>query len=184
MTRHDVGSRRSILISLLATAFVLAPLGAGAQISLGPPGVSTQLNFGVHGARAFQGFSVPSSGSLKSGGGTNGVGLSVELKPPVFPLHVMASGDYYFMSCPSGSSCSYMDYGLDVHLAMPFPIIQPYALGGVMSRRVKLGSATASKSGLDVGVGVNFRFAVGFYAEWRYEAFAPKQSVIRLGIRL
>jgi hypothetical protein len=154
----------------------LAPLFAAAAIAFAAPGAQGQVNFGIHVARA----------SKTVNGAANGLGASFDLKFPALPVDIMVAGDYFWPDCGTATGCSYMGGGADVHFALPFPVLHPYALGGVVVRRAKADSAATavSNDGLALGVGVNLQgVALGAYGELRYE-FVPSHPVVfRIGIR-
>lgn len=158
-------------------AFV--PLLAAVALAVGvPTAVQGQVAFGIHAARTTRAVN----------GAANGVGASLAVGVPVLPVHVVVSGDWFRPTCAVGSSgCSYMGGGVDLQLALPFPVVQPYALGGVVIRRSRAasGAATVSNRGLDLGAGVNLRgVVVGLYGEVRYEFVTPDHPVVfRIGIR-
>jgi hypothetical protein len=160
------------MIRRAATPFLVV-----AAFAVAAPGVMGQLNFGVHAARAADAF-----------GGANGAGVSLELDVPLFPVDFMIAGDYFRPDCGAASGCSYMGASADIHLALPFPVFQPYALAGAVVRRTKADSGVdaVNHRGLAVGAGVNVRaLVVGAYGEARYEFVDPKhQFVFRLGLRL
>jgi hypothetical protein len=159
----------------------LAPLFAAAALALAAPGARGQVNFGIHVARA----------TKTVNGAANGLGASFELKVPIAPVDVMVAGEYFWPQCrvlgPAAGGCSYMGGGADLHFALPFPVLHPYALGGVVVRRSKADRATTAvdSEGLALGVGVNLRgVALGAYGELRYEWVAPAHPVVfRVGFR-
>ena len=158
------------------SAGILGFVLAVGLLGLAAPGAQAQLNFGIHAARAAKAF-----------GGANGLGASLELSVPVLPVDVMVAGDWFRPDCGTASGCSFLGAGADVHFAMPFPVLQPYGLAGVVVRRSKQadGFDTRSDRGLALGVGVNLRsLVVGAYGEARYEFVDPKREfVFRLGLR-
>lgn len=154
----------------------LAPLFAAAAIAFAAPGAQGQVAFGIHVARA----------SETVNGAANGLGASFDLKFPSLPMDVMVAGEYFWPNCGTGTGCSYAGGGADLHLALPFPVLHPYALGGVVVRRRKADSAATAVShdGLDLGLGVNLQgVAVGLYGEIRYEFVPNRPFVFRLGLR-
>lgn len=157
--------RRFACVTLLLAAAMSAPSS-----------VSGQLKFGIHGARA-----------VDIHGGANGLGASLELSFPVFPVDVFAAGDYFFPDCGDGDGCSFRGGSLDLHFALPFPAVQPYGAAGFVVRQVDQGDAMGrvTHRGFGVGVGVNLgAVVIGGYAEARYEFVDPDdQVVLRLGIR-
>ncbi|MEJ2202855.1 MAG: hypothetical protein P8170_01960 [Gemmatimonadota bacterium] len=140
------------------------------------PGVQGQLNPGVHGARATDAF-----------GGSYGLGVSLELDIPLFPVDFLVAGETFFPDCGNEDGCSFRGASADVHLALPVPMVQPYAAAGVVYRRTDPGGSAEvlSNQGFALGVGVNLRALVlGGYAEVRYEFVDPDdQWIARVGIR-
>lgn len=157
-------------------AALFAPLLALAALSATATGARSQINFGIHAARAADAF-----------GGANGAGASVELDVPLFPVDFMVAADYFRPDCGAASGCSFMGATADIHFALPFPVVQPYALVGGVLRRTKANDASnaVNNKGLGLGVGVNLRaLVVGAYGEARYEFVDPtREFVFRLGIR-
>jgi hypothetical protein len=140
------------------------------------PGLQGQLNPGIHAVRATDVFD-----------GSYGLGVSLELDVPLFPVDFLVAGETFFPNCGSEDGCSYRGVTADVHFVLPAPMVQPYAAAGAVYRRTDPGgsAATLSEQGFAVGVGLNLRALVlGGYAEVRYEFVDPDaQWVARLGIR-
>ncbi len=140
------------------------------------PGLRGQLNPGIHAARATDVFD-----------GTYGLGVSLELDIPLFPIDFLVAGETFFPDCGSADGCSSRGASADVHLALPVPMVEPYATAGVAYRRTDPGGSAEVRSdqGVAVGVGVNLRALVlGGYAELRYEFVDPDhQWIARVGIR-
>jgi hypothetical protein len=155
-----------------AVCFTLTLLALG----LSAPRAHAQLNPGIHVARAADLF-----------GGTNGVGGSVELSFPLFPLDVFVAGEYFFPDCGARTDCSFMGGSADLHVNLPVPMLTPYATGGLVYRRtdVGAGAGAVAKTGYGLGLGVHLgAIAVGAYGEVRYEVVDPDdQVVIRVGLR-
>jgi len=155
--------RRALCIALATVA-----LGVGA------PEASAQLNPGIHVARATDAF-----------GGTNGIGGSVELSFPLFPIDLFVAGEYFFPDCGTADDCSFMGGSADLHLSLPIPVLTPYATGGLVYRRTDVGTGASAQTGFGGGVGVHLgALVIGAYAEVRYEVVDPdNQLVVRVGIR-
>ena len=157
--------RRVACVALALTAFLAVAQEAQAQ-----------LNPGIHVARATDSF-----------GGANGVGGSMELSFPVFPIDVFVAGEYFFPDCGNVADCSFMGGSADLHLSLPIPVLTPYATGGLVYRRTDVGdgAGAVAKTGYGGGVGVHLgALVLGAYAEVRYEVVDPDdQIVIRLGLR-
>ncbi len=151
-------------------AMALAALCAAA------PEARAQLNPGIHVARATDSF-----------GGTNGVGASVELSFPVFPIDLFVAGEYFFPDCGTVDDCAFMGGSADLHLGLPIPVVTPYVTGGLVYRRTDVGGGVGAvaKTGYGGGVGLNLgALVLGAYAEVRYEVVDPDdQVVVRLGLR-
>jgi len=147
-----------------------------AALLAGAPEARAQLNPGIHVARATDTF-----------GGSNGVGGSVELSFPVFPIDLFVAGEYFFPDCGTADECSFMGGSADVHLGLPVPVLAPYATGGLVYRRTDTGggAGAVAKTGWGGGVGVHLgTLVLGAYAEARYEVVDPEdQFVFRLGLR-
>lgn len=145
-------------------------------LALSAPRAHAQVNPGIHVARAADSF-----------GGTNGVGASVELSFPVFPLDVFVAGEYFFPDCGTVDDCSFLGGSADLHVKLPVPVLTPYATGGLVYRRTDVGggAGAVAKTGYGAGVGVHLGAVVlGAYAEVRYEVVDPEdQVVLRLGLR-
>jgi hypothetical protein len=141
------------------------------------PGLRAQLNPGVHAVRATDIFE-----------GSYGLGVSLELDVPLFPVDFLVAGETFFPDCGNAEGCSFRGVSADVHFALPVPMVQPYAAAGAVYRRTDPGGSaeTLSERGYAVGVGLNLRALVlGGYAEVRYEFVDPDdQWVVRIGIRL
>lgn len=148
-------------------------VAAGALLA-GSQAAEAQLNPGVHVARATDVL-----------GGANGVGGSLELGFPLFPIDIFVAGEYFFPDCGTGPDCSLMGGSADLHLALPIPVLTPYATGGLVYRRTDLGLGAQANTGFGLGVGVHLgAVALGAYAEARYEVVDPEdQLVFRVGIR-
>lgn len=155
---------------VLSVALVLAALGVFAS-----PG-HAQLNPGIHVARAADAF-----------GGANGIGGSIQLSFPLFPIDIFAAGEYFFPDCGSVDDCSYMGGSADLHFTLPAPAFTPYGTAGLVYRRSNAGgsAATVANTGFGAGVGVDLgTLVLGAYAEVRYEFVDPDdQLVLRLGLR-
>lgn len=149
---------------------------AAAAMCAAPPRAQAQLNPGVHVARATDSF-----------GGANGVGASVELSFPVFPIDIFVAGDYFFPDCGTAKDCSFSGGSADLHLKLPIPVLTPYATGGLVYRRTDdgLGGGAVAKTGYGGGVGVHLgALVLGAYAEVRYEVVDPDDQVVfRIGLR-
>ena len=155
---------------VLCTALAAAALGTWA------PAAHAQLNPGIHVARATDQF-----------GGSNGVGGSLELSFPLFPIDVFVAGEYFFPDCGPVDDCSFMGGSADLHLGLPIPVLTPYATGGLVYRRTNPGGGVASVARTGFGAGVGFHLGalvLGAYTEARYEMVDPEdQLVFRVGIR-
>lgn len=149
---------------------------ASAALAAAAPQAQAQLNPGLHVARATDSF-----------GGTNGVGGSVELSFPVFPIDIFLAGEWFFPDCGTVDDCSFMGGSADLHLGLPVPVLTPYATGGLVYRRTDVGGGVGAvaKTGYGGGVGVHLgALVLGAYAEVRYEVVDPEdQVVLRLGLR-
>jgi len=153
-----------------ALCIALATVALGVEA----PAASAQLNPGIHVARAADAF-----------GGTNGIGGSVELSFPLFPIDLFVAGEYFFPDCGTVDDCSFMGGSADLHLGLPIPVLTPYATGGLVYRRTDVGTGASAETGFGGGVGVHLgAMVIGAYAEVRYEVVDPDdQLVFRLGIR-
>lgn len=152
-------------LSVLFVACALGTFAGDAQ---------AQLNPGIHVARAFDAF-----------GGANGIGGSLELGFPLFPIDVFVAGEYFFPDCGSVADCSYMGGSADLHFSLPVPMLTPYATAGVVYRRMDAGIGAVADTGFGAGVGVNLgALVLGGYAEARYEFVGEDdQVVVRVGLR-
>jgi hypothetical protein len=140
------------------------------------PSTSAQLLYGGHLAHAADTF-----------GGTTGVGGRLGFGVPVFSVEVLASAEYFFSGC--SAACGLQGLSLDGNLALPFPLLAPYATGGWVVRRYDpAGDVDAETvSGIHLGVGISGGFAgAKLFGEARYEFVdAPeRQFVLRVGLLL
>lgn len=133
-----------------------------------------QLNPGIHVARAMDAFE-----------GANGVGASVQLSFPLFPIDVFVAGEYFFPECPGGGDCSFAGGSADLHFSLPIPVLTPYGTAGLVYRRTDTGAGAVTDTGFGAGVGVDLgTLVLGAYGEARYEFVGEDdQVVVRLGIR-
>ncbi|MEJ2539566.1 MAG: outer membrane beta-barrel protein [Gemmatimonadota bacterium] len=153
--------RRAALPLLAATALFIAPGTAQAQI----------FGFGVH---------VPIATDL--GGGDNlkdssfGIGGRIGAEIPLFPLSIWGVADYMF---PDGDGTSYQNFGVDINLRLPIPLLQPYATGGYQARRFDDGEVSDIYNGFTLGGGVRFSFIVNAFLEARHEFYGDDE--VRVG---
>jgi hypothetical protein len=162
----DFAEEALMIRRFLALAFVLVAMPALATEA------RAQIHPGLHVARAADSF-----------GGVNGVGASVEVGLPLLPVDLFVAGDYFFPDC---DGCSLWGASADVHLALPIPILTPYATAGLVMRNTEVSDTTERTGGIGVGAGVNLSGAViGAYGEGRYEFMDGEgdQLVFRLGVR-
>jgi hypothetical protein len=135
-----------------------------------------QVVWGVHATRANE-----------FGGGSWGGGVQLGLDVPVLPVSVLAAADYLFPDCGAAGDCSFWGGSLDANLALPFPVVHPYATGGVVYRHFDTGddAEATGTSGLALGLGVQVSLlALRAYVEGRYEFVnAPDDQVVwRIGL--
>jgi hypothetical protein len=152
-----------------------APLLALLIVGAVTTGVQAQVSPGIHASRASEAF-----------GGAYGLGASLEMGVPLFPVRLMVAGDYFRPDCGGSSGCSFMGASADVHFALSAPVIHPYGLVGAVMRRTRdaAGLDARRSSGPALGVGVDLRaVGVGVYGEARYEFAGNDELVFRLGIR-
>lgn len=153
----------------LKVSLWLIPLGL-----LAPGRVEAQLNFGVHAARAADVF-----------GGAWGLGATVGVDVPALPVGARIGGDWFRPDCGIADGCGYLGWTADVRVNVPFPVVRPYALGGIVRRRYDPGSADATwDSGWAAGLGVDVgTLVLRAFGELRYEGVGPDhQFVSRLGV--
>jgi hypothetical protein len=119
--------------------------------------------------------------------GTYGIGVRLGLDPPVLPLELIGSGEYFFADCPAGQSgCGLYGLTVDANFRIVFPVVRPYVSAGLAYRNIDLADPTEDDSvvGPTLGVGLDVGLS-GFsiFGESRYEFVdAPeKQFVWRLG---
>ncbi|HSG08425.1 MAG TPA: hypothetical protein VLA36_08705 [Longimicrobiales bacterium] len=155
--------------ALVSALFAVALLGSA-------PGAQSQLNPGLHVARASDVF-----------GGSNGVGASLELDFPLLPIDVFVAGEYFFPDCGSADGCGYMGGSADLHFTLPVPVLTPYGTAGIVYRRSDAGDGAdaVGHTGFGLGAGLNLgTLVLGAYAEARYEFVDPEdQMVLRVGLR-
>jgi hypothetical protein len=158
---HSTGTARAAIVAILF-AGTLASTPAGAQ---------AQVVTGVHAVQA-----------TETLGGSIGLGVRAGINPPVFPVDIIASGEYLFPDC-GDDECSLWGGSIDANFALPFPILTPYVSGGMAYRSFQLSGADPEDSAIGPTVGVGVRFSMAF-GEVRYEfADAPEQQVIlRVGL--
>ena len=101
--------------------------------------------------------------------GTFGLGGRLVVSPPVFPISLVGSGDYYFTDCPAGADCSLWTAQGHVTLGLPLPVVRPYVLGGVQYRKDEADSTT----GAVIGAGVQLNFVVSLFLEGQMELADP-----------
>ncbi len=159
------------MLRRLALPLCLIPF---AFISATP--AAAQFDVGVHATRAADVF-----------GGAWGLGATVGVEVPALPLGARVGGDWFRPDCGIADGCGFLGWTADVRVRMPFPVVRPFALAGVVHRRHDPGSAKAQwNSGWAAGLGVDVGTLVlrGF-GEVRYEWVEPDhQFVFRLGIIL
>lgn len=159
ISRGDPSMRRHLptLVATLALAASAAPARA-------------QLAFGVHGAviTAVDDIDIGQPNPLALNG-TLGIGGRLVVSPPVFPIALVGSAQYYFTDCPSGVDCSLWTAEGIVQLGLPLPIVRPYVLGGLQYRKDEGGSS----NGAVLGVGVQLNFVVSVFLEGMLELADP-----------
>ena len=152
--------RLATLPLLLASGLLLSAEAAEAQY----------FRFGAH---------VPLATSLGGGddltGSSWGLGGRVGLEVPLFPLAAWGTFDYMF---PSGDGTSYQNYGIDVNLRLPIPLLQPYAAGGYQARRFDDGEVSDVYHGWTVGAGIRFSFIVNAFLEAKREFYGDEQELV------
>lgn len=122
-----------------------------------------------------------------------GVGARIALGlPQVRPgveLHV--SGDYFFIDCPSGIDCSWIELNGNLHLPVPIaPDLNTYVGGGLNIARFKVGvdgfgSSSNTEVGLNVLGGIKFPMAsLTPFVEASFTVGGGEQFGIRGGILL
>lgn len=125
-----------------------------------------------------------------------GVGARIALGLPQVregvQLHV--SGDYFFIDCPSGIDCSWIEVNANLQLPVPLtPDLNTYAGAGLNVARVKVGidglGSDYSASNTEVGVNIlgGLRFnAAAFtpFVEASLTLGGGEQFAIRAGILL
>jgi hypothetical protein len=158
--------KRCAFVSVLCTTVLLAFA----------PAAKAQVRPGIHLAQAADVF-----------GGALGAGASLELGFPLLPVAVFVAGEYFFPDCVTADGCGYLGGSADLHVKFPFPVLTPYATGGIVYRRYDAGAGAdaVANTGFGVGAGVNLgTLVLGAYAEARYEFVDPdNQLVFRVGIR-
>jgi hypothetical protein len=163
----DPIQKAPVIHRFLPLAIVLAALPAHAAEA------QAQIHPGVHVARAADSF----------GGGVNGVGASVEVGLPLLPVDLFVAGEYFFPGC---DNCSLWGGSADVHLALPIPVLTPYASAGLVMRNTEVSDTTERTGGIGIGGGVNLSgLVIGAYGEGRYEFMDGDgdQLVFRIGLR-
>ncbi len=119
--------------------------------------------------------------------GGAGAGARVGLDLPVLPLDIVGVAEFFSPSCSEGNDgCSLWGASLDANLRLPIPLVRPYLTGGLSYRDANLGGdlGSVSKSGLNLGLGVDVNLGVRIFGDWRYEWLDDEieGSVIRLGL--
>ena len=135
------------------------------------------------------------SGGVRGGGmwGPNAfenftVGPTVEFKPPVIPIRVVADALYKRVGVistqgqgtlgTSGTSntVSVWDFPIMARVELPFPVLKPFVGAGPTFRRISLFDGDWQKGGV-VGAGIRFdAFAIKITPEFRYSHFGPSSA--------
>jgi len=145
---------RRLLPTLTTLALVVTAVPAQAQLS-----------FGVQGSVITRVQDVDVGGpDLLELAGTYGIGGRAVVSPPVFPLSLVGSFDYFFPECGAGDCSLYTAQG-HVTLGLPLPIVRPYLLGGWQYRKDEFDSTT----GAVIGGGVSLNFVVSLFLEMQVE---------------
>lgn len=160
---------KKTLMFVACSALLLAvPSAVEAQVSFGPQVAwADDADFGV-GAR---------------------VALGLPQVRPGVELHI--SGDYFFIDCPSGVDCSWIELNGNLHLPVPVsPDLNTYVGGGLNIARVKysvdgFGSASDSEIGINVLGGLKFPMAaLTPFVEASFTIGGGEQFGIRAGFLL
>ena len=141
-------------------------LVAGALVAVGPAAAAAQdvLDVGVHVARATDVLD-----------GSTGIGGQLAVNLPGFPVTVRGAVDRFFPDCPDDATddCGAWGFTVDANLALPVPVLSPYASAGLVRRSVDFGDPTepeAAEAGFALGGGVELGLlGLNAFGEARYE---------------
>jgi hypothetical protein len=152
----------------------LTPLLSVALLCMAPSHADAQLSWGLQAAHANDVF-----------GGSNGLGAVVGVGVPLFPVNGRVGGEYFFPDCGSADGCSFMGWSAAVNVAIPFPVVRPYATGALVQRRFDPGNGAdaTTDTGFAGGIGLEINpLLMTIFAEVRYEWVDPdNQFVLRVG---
>lgn len=175
-------SLRISALALAAGAALLMPRAAEAQLP---------LKFGVHVAAATSSDQVVSAADEA----TYGLGARVGIAPPLLPIEVFGTVDYFFPDCSDELSCGYQNFALDANLKFPLPLLTPYVTAGYTIRRSSLEGEiegftfdeSDTAGGFTAGAGVRLGLIVNAFAEARREFHSDEnggqQWLVRLGLQ-
>jgi len=110
---------------------------------------------------------------------------------PLANTFLIGSFDYFFMDCPEGLDCGWMEGNLNLAVPVGTSSLRPYAGAGlnVAVVKVSVDGFDASESATEVGLNVlgGLRFNLGglsTYGEGRFELGGGEQFVLTFGVLL
>lgn len=122
--------------------------------------VEAQFKIGVQGAM------ITSLGSVQELDGRLGAGARLMLDPPLFPLALVGGFVYYSPDC---ADCKYLTASLAAQLRIPLPLVAPYVIGGLQTRRTTVAGTTESETGVMIGAGVQVNLGLSLFLEGTLE---------------
>jgi hypothetical protein len=161
---------KQFVFVLVGSVCLLAAPPAQAQIGIGPHvGWSDEFDLGI-GARAE--FGLANVFSIEEGVLSN--------------LFGVASGTYFFWSCPSGVSCSYFE--VNPNAALPVPLgetLISYFGSGLHVGRWSVGDGSGTEVGLNILAGLKFPVAErNAFAEGKFGLAGAEHFTLWVGMLL
>ncbi len=103
------------------------------------------------------------------------IGPTVEFKPPIIPIRIVADALYKRVEGPTAAdgktTASVWDFPIMARVELPLPMLRPFVGGGPTFRRVSLFDGDWQKGGV-VGAGIRINaIAVKITPEFRYSHF-------------
>lgn len=135
--------------------------------------VEAQFKIGVQGAMITSAADIPTfelNGKL-------GAGARLMLDPPLFPLALVGGFVYYKPDC---ADCKYWTASLAAQLRIPLPLVAPYVIGGLQTRRTTAGPESDAETGIMLGAGVQVNLGLSLFLEGTLEL--SKDDVAVAGI--
>lgn len=161
------------------TLTLLVVSGTLAAVQADPAAAQTDvLDLGVHLARASD-----------IHDGATGIGGQLAVTLPGLPLTVRGAVDRFFPDCPAEveGDCGAWGFTADANMALPIPVLSPYASAGLVRRSVEVGDPLGDRSetGFAVGAGLHLGLlGLEAFGEMRREIMdqLENQWMFRLGV--